>query len=246
MVRRARKTEARSTADRNVKREERRRTVDAEHALAFSWLTESDVATPIGSTSTTALDPLAAIERIEALLGSLDDAESSSMRRLLECEASTVALPAGATPVNGPFDLTTLTRRCLGNEGLVRSLLAKFPQTCRDGMDKLVVALSTRDVAAACRAAMRLRGGSAALGADTLTARFTAVETACEAHRWDVAETMLHEARRELNACAEYVRANVGDVTTATETPAKSTKAVATPNVAPPATVEARRELVEV
>ncbi|HEV3137306.1 MAG TPA: response regulator [Pirellulales bacterium] len=103
------------------------------------------------------------------------------------------------------FDFEALTRRCLGNQGLMQRILAKFVDRLPVLAGRLDETVRQGRLADAAAEAHSLKGSAANLSAERLQQAVGALEAAC--HDNDRAAAIATTARvcREVEACVEFI-----------------------------------------
>jgi riboflavin biosynthesis pyrimidine reductase len=117
--------------------------------------------------------------------------------------------PAAAAPAStyaeNPVDAEALLARCLNNGGLAVKLLDRFADSLRQTVLDLEANLTTRNWEVFTRAAHMLKGSSANLSADAVSAVAMELETLGKASDAELAAAQLERLRDEARRCLDFL-----------------------------------------
>jgi two-component system, sensor histidine kinase and response regulator len=120
---------------------------------------------------------------------------------------SAVAPPAPMTePIESPFDLGGLLRRCTGKKALAVNILTKFEKQSAAAVSKIEGYIAGNDAEGLSRAAHVLKGTAGVVAAERVRKIAEELETMGRVAELSGAQTALEDLRGEVERCAEYVR----------------------------------------
>jgi two-component system sensor histidine kinase/response regulator len=108
---------------------------------------------------------------------------------------------------HSPINLDTLLPRCRGKAHLVESLLTKFEAAVGPQLEQLRGGLERADGAAVSRLAHTIKGASANLSADRVSAVAAKLEQLGESGDWESVARTLKELEAHVRECLDYVPA---------------------------------------
>jgi two-component system, sensor histidine kinase and response regulator len=119
-------------------------------------------------------------------------------------EASTPA-SAAAAPVAAPINIEALLRRCRGKSTLAQNVLKMFADSADAQLAELRTTLAANDWTALTRVAHTLKGASANLSADAVSAAAAKLEQLGKSADADAASSALAQLESEIRACLDYL-----------------------------------------
>jgi HPt (histidine-containing phosphotransfer) domain-containing protein len=104
-----------------------------------------------------------------------------------------------------PFDLDDLLKRCMGNVGLLKTLLDKFCQRAPGDLERIAASIAAGNVQEAAKCAHAFKGAAGNLSAERLYALAAEVEAQARGREVGLAEQTLERLRAELERCLDAV-----------------------------------------
>lgn len=163
---------------------------------------------------------MAAVERIESLLASVDPPATFVTPPANTLESSPESVPPIRDPdarySQQPDDpqrrrsdqaiiYDSLLRRCLGDDGFAWRMLHKFPSRCRAELESLATELRRRAWTEATRRINQLRGIAANLAADNLRDALANLEDVCRQQSATRADQLLEAVHCEFQQVLNYL-----------------------------------------